>query len=595
MTGYADAAPAYRAAGWSGVLPLPPGAKEPPPAGFTGRDGAVPDDARVERWRQGRPDWNVALRPGRAVVGIDVDEHKRLGTLAALGRLLGSPLPPTWVSTARTDGSGIYWYRVDPPAPGQRWKSAPLPGCEVVQWGHRYGVVWPSRHPGGPAYAWLEYGARVEDGRVPRPSELPELPPGAQAALLEDGPTAAVRGAVAFALTDGEPDERVAARRDEALAACRGGAGSRHDAVRDAVASLARMAERGRPGVAPALEAVGDAFVAAVAADRGGAAQAGAEWRRIAEGALRLVAETELGAAQSGHGIAVLGAADLFAVEQHEPDWLVDPLFERGRLTAVVGAAKSGKSLLVQEVVCALAAGRGVLGQPARLPASTLYLDDENTPVDWAGRLRSFGYGPGDRLPGLHLASFPNLALTNSRDAKRLLALAEELRPDLVVLDTASRFVRGNENDAETWQTLYRECLVRLKALGCAVVRIDHLRQGRRTGRARLLGEERRCRLGLAGPCECRRLLAVAGPHAHPSGIRRGLACAAVPARPHPSFPGGAERSPVGGRGPRCRPGRGARRPRPACGGGAQARRGGSPRCRPPLPELGPGTRPASP
>ena len=46
-----DAAEAYRALGWSGTIPLPPKAKFPPPAGFTGGTGKIPTPADIAGWR----------------------------------------------------------------------------------------------------------------------------------------------------------------------------------------------------------------------------------------------------------------------------------------------------------------------------------------------------------------------------------------------------------------------------------------------------------------------------------------------------------------------------------------------------------------
>ena len=46
---YAVAALHYLDLGWS-PLPLPAGAKSPPPEGFTGYAGSYPDEAQVRRW-----------------------------------------------------------------------------------------------------------------------------------------------------------------------------------------------------------------------------------------------------------------------------------------------------------------------------------------------------------------------------------------------------------------------------------------------------------------------------------------------------------------------------------------------------------------
>jgi Holliday junction resolvase RusA-like endonuclease len=50
---YGEAAWAYRAAGWAGVLPLPPHAKTAPPGGYTGWAGLEPSGADVQTWVDG--------------------------------------------------------------------------------------------------------------------------------------------------------------------------------------------------------------------------------------------------------------------------------------------------------------------------------------------------------------------------------------------------------------------------------------------------------------------------------------------------------------------------------------------------------------
>jgi len=172
--GYGTAAPLYLAAGWVGVLPLPYGRKTPPPDGFTGRQGVDPTLAEVRAWVRRFPGGNVALRLPPQVVGLDLDLYKPDGaaSYAALVDELG-PLPATWRSSARDDQSGIRLFRA--PA-GVRWAEGRAgPGIELIHHGHRYAVVWPSRHPDGGTYRWWHPTGRPAL-RLPRVNELPALP-----------------------------------------------------------------------------------------------------------------------------------------------------------------------------------------------------------------------------------------------------------------------------------------------------------------------------------------------------------------------------------------------------------------------------------
>ena len=53
---YGRGAKIYTAAGWAGVLPVPPGEKWPPPKGYTGHDGIWPTPDQIDAWATGRPD-----------------------------------------------------------------------------------------------------------------------------------------------------------------------------------------------------------------------------------------------------------------------------------------------------------------------------------------------------------------------------------------------------------------------------------------------------------------------------------------------------------------------------------------------------------
>lgn len=172
-----------------------------------------------------------------------------------------------------------------------------------------------------------------------------------------------------------------------------------------------------------------------------------------------------------------------------EPDWLVEPIIERGRLYALFSKAGTGKSLLSLEIAAALATGRPVLGNPGRDPIHVLYVDLENSPTDLVERLSAFGYGPAD-LGNLHYLSFPSLpALDSPTGGLHLLAAREHYRAEFVAIDTVSRVVAGKENENDTWNALYRCALAPLKAQGVTVLRLDHMgkdaEKGQRGGSAK--------------------------------------------------------------------------------------------------------------
>lgn len=179
---YADAAELYWQAGWRGILPLPIKRKKPPPDGYTGEHGKDPSRADVQTWVDlasvdlGAGVGNIALRLPDGVIGIDVDAYdgkQGAQTLTALEERWG-PLPATWTSSSRSDGSSIRFYQATLPPYLSVWPSDLGPGVEVIQRSHRYAVVWPSVHPEGRPYRWTDPRGATSV-MVPAPGDLTHL------------------------------------------------------------------------------------------------------------------------------------------------------------------------------------------------------------------------------------------------------------------------------------------------------------------------------------------------------------------------------------------------------------------------------------
>jgi len=269
---YAAAVDAYLAAGWTCVIPVPPEAKFPPPAGFTGASGRDTGPADVARWVMATPGASIALRLPDGVIGIDVDEYAKgeavkhgAATLAAKVADWGE-LPPTYSSTARGPGqpSRIMLYRV--PA-GVRFASVLGPDVEIIQRHHRYAVVAPSPHHGaGAPYAWYGPDGVALEHKIPRPEDLAELPPAWVTGLAEGasaaGPASAGREAAEALLAviadqAGESATTCVSMdraRLAAIGACTGAErGSRHDAMTEHTYEVIMLAAEGHPGCTAVL------------------------------------------------------------------------------------------------------------------------------------------------------------------------------------------------------------------------------------------------------------------------------------------------------------------------------------------------------
>ena len=165
-----------------------------------------------------------------------------------------------------------------------------------------------------------------------------------------------------------------------------------------------------------------------------------------------------------------------WANEATEPEFIIEPLIAAGRQTAIFSTAKTGKSLLLLDMVAAAVTGRSVLGLPARPPIRVVYIDMEMTEADLRERLVDLGYGPDDDLTGLAYYQLPSLPPMDRDIGGEVLAeIVTGHRANLVVIDTMARVVSGEENSADTYRAFYRHTGIRLKALGVALVRLDHM------------------------------------------------------------------------------------------------------------------------
>jgi hypothetical protein len=467
------------------------------------------DPRTIIDWYAGMPEGlGVFGHCGRSgVVGIDIDvdtedsRHVREVLDAA-----GAP----YFTTRRSDG-GIrrtYLVRVTSPVSNKSpWEGIDVRGNNGVV------ILPPSPHPEPDGlYRWQRMGP------VPMcPAELMEqlTPAGSAEATTTDAEVARFLAGVAVVAPrpDGRAEAMLKRYRREAAARSRhqalvsvapwfmralmAGVAGREDVETLVSAHLALLADAShrngaRAGgdevkgvlawalaqaeASPDLPQSNDDYVAALEAANPPAArleppgspdgQAGAEDGPGHAG--------EAGGSDPAAHLETLDWHEVFAGEVQPEPWLAWPLVSRGRLVALFSAPKVGKSLLGLEMAAALATGRPFMGQTTT-QSDVLYVDLENTVQgDVRPRLEAMGYGPGD-LDRLHYLSFPNLAALDSpRGGEQLLAAARRWGADVVVVDTVSRVVQGEENDNDTWLRFYRDTGVALKREGVACLRLDH-------------------------------------------------------------------------------------------------------------------------
>jgi hypothetical protein len=163
-----------------------------------------------------------------------------------------------------------------------------------------------------------------------------------------------------------------------------------------------------------------------------------------------------------------------WTTDHTETEWLLEPLFAKGRAHAIYAGAKVGKSFVTLAACAALATGQPFLRKPQTQPQHVLYVDYEMTPQDLADRLTEFGY-EHTVFDHLHYAQLPNLPpLDTPKGGIALCQAAHAVGAEIVIIDTTGRAVEGDENDANTYQNFYRYTGMQLKRLGMTWARLDH-------------------------------------------------------------------------------------------------------------------------
>lgn len=290
MTPIYGRAPEYVMAGWQ-VFPLPIGQKFPPPVGRTGAEGTPPSYEEIIEEARQVPDRNIAVRACDGIIGIDVDAYDGKPGLDTLNRMsaeLGD-LPDTIMSTSREDASGIRMFRI----PAGVKLVTKLPGIEFVQAHHRYVVCWPSVHPEGRVYQWVDTRTGEVLDRVPDTEDVPELPAAWLEHLRVDGhrsngkATAApdeITERLAQWCRPGTPCEHL----EEALAAARQEAeagNARHDVCMKYQLVIIRLGECDHEGALTAMNRLKKWFFEAIGDDR----DVTKEWADGWKGAARVV------------------------------------------------------------------------------------------------------------------------------------------------------------------------------------------------------------------------------------------------------------------------------------------------------------------
>jgi RecA-family ATPase len=173
-----------------------------------------------------------------------------------------------------------------------------------------------------------------------------------------------------------------------------------------------------------------------------------------------------------------LKSSDVLTGEQAGANWLVPGILCKGSMIVLAGDAGVGKSMLSYSLALALASGGEFLGR--KLTADrVLYFDEENSRQDSDAYHRRVWRGLGS--PSIELLD-ANLFLCHFalgvNYANDLIRAAAEVRPALVIIDTANAALRvADENDNAQASAAIKTLRAMRQAAGredCTVLVLKH-------------------------------------------------------------------------------------------------------------------------
>jgi len=175
--------------------------------------------------------------------------------------------------------------------------------------------------------------------------------------------------------------------------------------------------------------------------------------------------------------LEVLSADTILSTDWPEPVWAVPNLLPRG-LAILAGKPKLGKSWLALQIALAVASGGRFLGETVE-PGSVLYLALEDPPPRLKDRMRKQRWPLGLPVDFLSMGEFvERVGNLRNGGGQRLAAQIAKREYRLVVIDTLSRSVSGDQNSVEAMTEALTPVQEMSHEFNCAVLMVDHHRKG---------------------------------------------------------------------------------------------------------------------
>jgi hypothetical protein len=191
----------------------------------------------------------------------------------------------------------------------------------------------------------------------------------------------------------------------------------------------------------------------------------------------RLIAQWDAIHNGAGESLARNQPLDLLALRDMDfnYDWLVERFWPIDAHMHIFAAPKTGKSLLMLWIAANLALGRDPFTWEPIKRYRVSYVDNEMTWKDLQERLNDMGLAFDELAGWLLYYSYPVLAPMDTQTGGiETLEMMRAYDSNVLIIDTLSRVVKGEENSNDTYRNFYNHTGRLLKANAVAMSRLDH-------------------------------------------------------------------------------------------------------------------------
>lgn len=173
----------------------------------------------------------------------------------------------------------------------------------------------------------------------------------------------------------------------------------------------------------------------------------------------------------------VVNAAKWLKTKCKASEQVFEELFDLGDKVAILAVSKGRKSFFALQMALSLATGKNFLYYHTTKQRKVLYIQLEINEHHMQKRLRSMSKSMGVKRLELEL-----LEIFNGRgadfDYTRLSDLAEQHRPEIIIIDPIYKLISQDENKPESFKPIFNEFDKITKNTGASIVYIHHDSKG---------------------------------------------------------------------------------------------------------------------